>query len=288
MLGYLSNSAERRQQTCTTTIHSRRAHPRRVLDTAALNAYVPDYVGSKSHSELTWNHVVAVFTFFGLLMTALMSLCCWSHFQYIVERRRLEDTRKWTATDGPSGATYSIPSGATYSGMTVTIKSQIDGTEYTCTGTFNADKTKITWGDGDIWTTLTPYSPEALLLAPDEGVKDAAGNTIRCQGFEYTRSCGKPLEVGGKNPAVRVFIRESFMMCLCCWKAITGYGKKSSYPPHFASICCIKRTRYGRNKCTTPGHRNSKSGNRRRLVPGSSAARRLTERLLRAEEQFSR
>merc|ERR1711964_515987 len=75
----------------TTTIRSCRAHPRRVLDTAALNAYVPDYVGSKSksHSELTWNHVVAVFTFFGLLMTALVSLCCWSHFQFTVERRRL-------------------------------------------------------------------------------------------------------------------------------------------------------------------------------------------------------
>merc|ERR1711964_67268 len=90
MLGFSSNSAERRQK-CTTTIRSCRAHPRRVLDTAALNAYVPDYVGSKSksHSELTWNHVVAVFTFFGLLMTALVSLCCWSHFQFIVERRRL-------------------------------------------------------------------------------------------------------------------------------------------------------------------------------------------------------
>merc|ERR1711900_100917 len=88
MLGYPSNSAERRQP-CTTTISSRRAPPRRVLDTAALNAYVPDDVGSKSHSELTWNRVVAVFTFFGLLMTALVSLCCWSHFQFTVERRRL-------------------------------------------------------------------------------------------------------------------------------------------------------------------------------------------------------
>merc|ERR1711964_242044 len=84
MLGSSSNSAERRQK-CTTTIRSRRAHPRRVLDTAALNAHVPDDVGSKSHNELTWNHVVAVFTFFGLLMTALVSLCCWSH----VEGRRL-------------------------------------------------------------------------------------------------------------------------------------------------------------------------------------------------------
>merc|ERR1711964_169110 len=74
-----------RRQKCTTTIRSRRAHPRRVLDTAALNASVPDDVGSKSHNELTWNHVVAVFTFFGLLMTALVSLCCWSH----VEGRRL-------------------------------------------------------------------------------------------------------------------------------------------------------------------------------------------------------
>merc|ERR1711964_846300 len=91
MLGFSSNSAERRQK-CTTTIRRCRARPRRVLDTAALNAYVPDYVGSKSksHSELTWNHVVAVFTFFGLLMTALVSLCCWSHFQFIFERRRLE------------------------------------------------------------------------------------------------------------------------------------------------------------------------------------------------------
>merc|ERR1711964_410871 len=88
---YPTNSAGRRQQQpCTTTIRSRRAHPRRVLDTAALNAYVvPNDVGSKSHSELTWNHVVYVFTFFGLLMTALVSLCCWSHFQFIVERRRL-------------------------------------------------------------------------------------------------------------------------------------------------------------------------------------------------------
>merc|ERR1711964_27182 len=86
MMLYPTNSAGRRQQQpCTTTIRSRRAHPRRVLDTAALNAYVPDDVGSKSHNELTWNHVVAVFTFFGLLMTALVSLCCWSH----VESRRL-------------------------------------------------------------------------------------------------------------------------------------------------------------------------------------------------------
>jgi len=89
MLGYPSYSAERRQRCTTTTIRSRRAHSRRVLDTAALNAYVPNDVGSKSHSELTWNHVVYVFTFFGLLMTALVSLCCWSHFQFIVERRRL-------------------------------------------------------------------------------------------------------------------------------------------------------------------------------------------------------
>jgi len=86
---YPTNSADRRQQPCTTTIRSRRAHPRHVLDTAALNAYVPNNVGSKSHNELTWNHVVSVFTFFGLLMTALVSLCCWSHFQFIVERRRL-------------------------------------------------------------------------------------------------------------------------------------------------------------------------------------------------------
>jgi len=102
MLGSSSNSAERRQK-CTTTIRSCRAHPRRVLDTAALNAYVPDYVGSKSksHSELTWNHVVAVFTFFGLLMTALMSLCCWSHFQFIVERRRLAPKDKVTVTNSP-------------------------------------------------------------------------------------------------------------------------------------------------------------------------------------------
>jgi len=83
MLGYPSYSAERRQRCTTTTIRSRRAHSRRVLDTAALNAYVPNDVGSKSHSELTWN-VVAGFTFFGLLMTALVSLCCWSH----VESRR--------------------------------------------------------------------------------------------------------------------------------------------------------------------------------------------------------
>merc|ERR1711964_224859 len=88
MLGFSSNSAERRQK-CTTTIRSCRAHPRRVLDTAALNAHVPDDVGSKSHNELTWNHVVAVFTFFGLLMTALMSLCCYSHAQFVVEQRRL-------------------------------------------------------------------------------------------------------------------------------------------------------------------------------------------------------
>jgi len=89
MMLYPTNSADRRQQPCTTTIRSRRAHPRHVLDTAALNAYVPNNVGSKSHNELTWNHVVSVFTFFGLLMTALVSLCCWSHFQFIVERRRL-------------------------------------------------------------------------------------------------------------------------------------------------------------------------------------------------------
>merc|ERR1711964_633958 len=90
MMLYPTNSAGRRQQQpCTTTIRSRRAHPRRVLDTAALNAYVPDDVGSKSQSELTWNHVVGVFTFFGLLMTVLVSLCCWSHCQYIVESRRL-------------------------------------------------------------------------------------------------------------------------------------------------------------------------------------------------------
>merc|ERR1711964_898399 len=102
MLGFSSNSAERRQK-CTTTIRSCRAHPRRVLDTAALNAYVPDYVGSKSksRSELTWNHVVSVFTFFGLLMTALMSLCCWSHFQFIVERRRLAPKDKVTVTNSP-------------------------------------------------------------------------------------------------------------------------------------------------------------------------------------------
>merc|ERR1711964_516933 len=102
MLGFSSNSAERRQK-CTTTIRSCRAHPRRVLDTAALNAYVPDYVGSKSksHSELTWNHVVAVFTFFGLLMTALMSLCCWSHFQFSVERRRLALKKNVTVTNSP-------------------------------------------------------------------------------------------------------------------------------------------------------------------------------------------
>jgi len=66
---------------------SRRTQPRHVLDTAALNAYVPNDVGPKSHNELTWNHVVSVFTFFGLLMTALVSLCCWSHFQ--INRRRL-------------------------------------------------------------------------------------------------------------------------------------------------------------------------------------------------------
>merc|ERR1711964_344041 len=90
MMLYPTNSAGRRQQQpCTTTIRSRRAHPRRVLDTAALNASVPNDVGSKSHNELTWNHVVYVFTVFGLLMTALVSLCCWSHFQFIVERRRL-------------------------------------------------------------------------------------------------------------------------------------------------------------------------------------------------------
>merc|ERR1711964_120805 len=90
MLGSSSNSAERRQK-CTTTIRSRRAHPRRVLDTAALNAHVPDDVGSisKSHNQLTWNHVVSVVTFFGLLMTVLVSLCCWSHFQYTTESRRL-------------------------------------------------------------------------------------------------------------------------------------------------------------------------------------------------------
>merc|ERR1711964_453024 len=94
MMLYPTNSAGRRQQQpCTTTIRSRRAHPRRVLDTAALNAYVPNDVGSKSHSEFTWNHVVYVFTFFGLLMTALVSLCCWSHFQFIVERRRLAAER---------------------------------------------------------------------------------------------------------------------------------------------------------------------------------------------------
>jgi len=92
MLGYPSYSAERRQRCTTTTIRSRRAHSRRVLDTAALNAYVPNDVGSKSHSELTWNHVVAVFTFFGLLMTALMSLCCYSHVQFVVEQRRLAGT----------------------------------------------------------------------------------------------------------------------------------------------------------------------------------------------------
>merc|ERR1711964_790577 len=86
MMLYPTNSAGRRQQQpCTTTIRSRRAHPRHVLDTAALHGYVPNDVGSKSHNELTWNHVVAVFTFFGLLMTALVSLCCWSH----VESRRL-------------------------------------------------------------------------------------------------------------------------------------------------------------------------------------------------------
>merc|ERR1711964_468735 len=90
MMLYPTNSAGRRQQQpCTTTIRSRRAHPRHVLDTAALNAYVPNNVGSKSHNELTWKHVVYVFTVFGLLMTALVSLCCWSHFQFIVERRRL-------------------------------------------------------------------------------------------------------------------------------------------------------------------------------------------------------
>merc|ERR1711964_894039 len=94
MMLYPTNSAGRRQQQpCTTTIRSRRAHPRHVLDTAALNAYVPNNVGSKSHNELTWNHVVYVFTVFGLLMTALVSLCCWSHFQFIVERRRLAAER---------------------------------------------------------------------------------------------------------------------------------------------------------------------------------------------------
>jgi len=93
---YPTNSADRRQQPCTTTIRSRRAHPRHVLDTAALNAYVPNNVGSKSHNELTWNHVVSVFTFFGLLMTALVSLCCWSHFQFIVERRRLGANTEFT------------------------------------------------------------------------------------------------------------------------------------------------------------------------------------------------
>merc|ERR1711964_323452 len=90
MMLYPTNSAGRRQQQpCTTTIRSRRAHPRHVLDTAALNAYVPNNVGSKSHNELTWDHVVTVFTFFGLLMTALVSLCCYSHFQFVVARRRL-------------------------------------------------------------------------------------------------------------------------------------------------------------------------------------------------------
>merc|ERR1711964_830176 len=110
MLGFSSNSAERRQK-CTTTIRSCRAHPRRVLDTAALNAYVPDYVGSKSksRSELTWNHVVAVFTFFGLPMTALMSLCCWSHFQFIVERRRLALKDNVTVTGSPQvNGTYRL------------------------------------------------------------------------------------------------------------------------------------------------------------------------------------
>jgi len=96
MMLYPTNSADRRQQPCTTTIRSRRAHPRHVLDTAALNAYVPNNVGSKSHNELTWNHVVSVFTFFGLLMTALVSLCCWSHFQFIVERRRLGANTEFT------------------------------------------------------------------------------------------------------------------------------------------------------------------------------------------------
>merc|ERR1711964_80318 len=104
MMLYPTNSAGRRQQQpCTTTIRSRRAHPRRVLDTDALNAYVPNDVGSKSHSELTWNHVVTVFTFFGLLMTALMSLCCWSHFQFTVERRRLVNFTKVTIKEEEVG-----------------------------------------------------------------------------------------------------------------------------------------------------------------------------------------
>merc|ERR1711964_50572 len=105
MLGYPSYSAERRQRCTTTTIRSRRAHSRRVLDTAALNAYVPNDVGSKSHCELTWNRVVAVFTFFGLLMTALVSLCCWSHFQFTVERRRLGAQKEYTFTKKPLGLT---------------------------------------------------------------------------------------------------------------------------------------------------------------------------------------
>merc|ERR1711900_61778 len=104
MMLYPTNSAGRRQQQpCTTTIRSRRAHPRRVLDTAALNAYVPDDVGSKSQSELTWKHVVAVFTFFGLLMTALMPLCCWSHFQFIGERRRLVAVESVTVSEAAIG-----------------------------------------------------------------------------------------------------------------------------------------------------------------------------------------
>merc|ERR1711964_629313 len=105
MLGYPSYSAERRQRCTTTTIRSRRAHSRRVLDTAALNAYGPNDVGSKSHCELTWNRVVAVFTFFGLLMTALVSLCCWSHFQFTVERRRLGAQKENTFTKKPLGLT---------------------------------------------------------------------------------------------------------------------------------------------------------------------------------------
>jgi len=114
MMLYPTNSADRRQQPCTTTIRSRRAHPRHVLDTAALNAYVPNNVGSKSHNELTWNHVVSVFTFFGLLMTALVSLCCWSHFQFIVERRRLVLKDEIKVTGSPEvifNTTYTLQKG---------------------------------------------------------------------------------------------------------------------------------------------------------------------------------
>jgi len=184
MMLYPTNSADRRQQPCTTTIRSRRAHPRHVLDTAALNAYVPNNVGSKSHNELTWNHVVSVFTFFGLLMTALVSLCCWSHFQFIVERRRLPANPEFNSQHRRLGDKK-----VTVSGNLPEKKEEIEGkyTEYT--------KAETDAGTKDVPKWYLTYTIEQLKTTYFYGGTDfnksEVGNSITWKPLSSCTNCVK-------------------------------------------------------------------------------------------------